>query len=109
LRYDPQFAPSGVNVNFAQALPGGRIQMRTYERGVEGETLSCGTGAMAVACVASRLYSLPSPIQIETRGDPLFPHQIDCSEEGIALCSRAQIVFQGLFQPSLGSSSCLRS
>ncbi len=95
LRYDPQFAPHGVNVNFARLLPEGRIQVRTYERGVEGETLSCGTGAMAVACVASRLYSLPSPIQVETLGSPLFPHQIDCLEEGIAMRSAAEMVYRG--------------
>lgn len=48
-RYDPRFAPRGVNVNFAMILPDGSIRVRTYEKGVEYETLSCGTGIIAAA------------------------------------------------------------
>lgn len=48
VRNDERFE-RGCNVNFAKVLPDGRISLRTYERGVEGETLACGTGAMAVA------------------------------------------------------------
>jgi diaminopimelate epimerase len=52
IRYSPQFAKKGINVNFAEVLDKSTIRMRTYERGVEHETLACGTGATAVAIAA---------------------------------------------------------
>lgn len=52
-RYNERFSKEGVNVNFLR-VEDGRVEMRTYERGVEGETLSCGTGVTAAAIDASR-------------------------------------------------------
>ncbi|MCX7934641.1 MAG: diaminopimelate epimerase, partial [Planctomycetota bacterium] len=66
LRYHARFAPAGTNVNFLQRQ-GERIAVRTYERGVEDETLACGTGAVASAIVAARLWGLASPIAVQTR------------------------------------------
>ncbi|MBP2252293.1 diaminopimelate epimerase [Halarchaeum solikamskense] len=51
--------PEGANVNLAAARAGGGFDQRTYERGVEGETQACGTGAVAIAAVAARLGSIP--------------------------------------------------
>ena len=51
IRHDPLFAPEGTNVNFVQLVPGG-IKVRTFEKGVEGETLACGTGITASAIAA---------------------------------------------------------
>ena len=69
IRHQKRFADlGGVNVNFVEL--GETIAMRTFERGVEAETLSCGTGAVAVA-IASTLHGFKPPIQIETRGGRL--------------------------------------
>jgi diaminopimelate epimerase len=68
IRFHPQFAPEGVNVNFVCPEPsGGGIRIRTYERGVESETLSCGTGAVAGALVAAAQFGMTSPVRVHTR------------------------------------------
>lgn len=59
--------PKGTNVNYAKILSDNTIAVRTYERGVEAETLACGTGAVAVALTAASVHALPSPITIQTR------------------------------------------
>lgn len=71
VRRHEQFAPAGTNVNFAAAPVGNRIVLRTYERGVEDETLACGTGAVAAALVAAVRHGLASPVQVDTRGGRL--------------------------------------
>ncbi len=68
LRYHKAFAPHGTNVNFVSVGPDNAIQVRTYERGVEGETLACGTGSTASALMAARRHGLRSPVRVRTRG-----------------------------------------
>lgn len=67
LRHHPSFQPAGANVDFVAPLGAGRIAMRTWERGVEGETLACGSGAIATA-LAAAADGAPSPIVILTAG-----------------------------------------
>jgi diaminopimelate epimerase len=67
IRSHAAFAPGGVNVNFAKITADGSIMVRTFERGVEGETLACGTGAAATAWVAAHVHGLIYPISIKTR------------------------------------------
>ncbi len=74
LRYHPFFQPKGTNVNFAALQTDGSIRVRTYERGVEGETLACGTGATAVAAIAAKIVRLPSPILLHFPGGTLEVH-----------------------------------
>lgn len=67
IRHDPRFAPAGTNVNFVARLQGAEApwSLRTYERGVEAETLACGTGTIAgaLALVAANLAELPAMIR----------------------------------------------
>ncbi len=62
--------PEGINVNFAK-IEGNAIRIRTYERGVEDETLSCGTGSVAVAAVANKLGFIDSSVEVLTKGGKL--------------------------------------
>ena len=68
IRFHPQFAPAGINADFISKESQGGIAIRTYERGVEGETLACGTGAVAGALVAARKLGLTSPVSVRTAG-----------------------------------------
>jgi len=68
IRFHPHFAPSGANVNFVQVENSSQLSIRTYERGVEDETLACGTGAVASALIAAFKGWVKSPVSIRTRG-----------------------------------------
>jgi diaminopimelate epimerase len=71
IRYSEKFASqNGTNVNFVELLPDNTIYVRTYERGVENETLSCGTGVTASALAAST-YGYRSPVLVKTNGGEL--------------------------------------
>ncbi len=67
IRYHTRFAPAGTNVNFVSILEESRVALRTYERGVEDETLACGTGAVAAAQIAAAKYGAASPITVTPR------------------------------------------
>ncbi len=66
-RYHALFAPDGTNANFVTVIDRHQIKIRTYERGVEDETLACGTGSVAAAVIAAALRKTASPISVETR------------------------------------------
>jgi diaminopimelate epimerase len=68
VRSHKRFTPDGTNVNFVSILDDGVVKIRTYERGVEGETLACGTGAVAGAVVAAHLTGGRSPVTMITHG-----------------------------------------
>lgn len=70
-RHHERFGSGGTNVNFISLLDDGTLRIRTFERGVEAETLACGTGNVAAALVAHALHGLPSPIGLHTEGGPL--------------------------------------
>ena len=67
-RYHRLFAPAGTNANFAQVSGKDGILLRTYERGVEAETMACGTGATAAALAAGAAGLVKSPVRVRTRG-----------------------------------------
>lgn len=64
IRYHRFFHPDGTNVNFIERGEGNTIRVRTYERGVETETLACGTGSIASAIVGARIWKMSSPVTI---------------------------------------------
>jgi diaminopimelate epimerase len=68
IRYHPYFSPSGTNANFVKVENNSQMSIRTYERGVEDETLACGTGAVASALLAGFKGLVRSPVSIKTRG-----------------------------------------
>ncbi|MBW2407966.1 MAG: diaminopimelate epimerase [Deltaproteobacteria bacterium] len=67
IRYHSRFSPAGTNVNFVSRIKDNTITIRTYERGVEDETLACGTGAAASAIVMAHKMKMDSPISVLTR------------------------------------------
>ena len=97
IRYSPIF-PRGTNVNFVQVTPSNELIVRTYERGVEGETLACGTGVVAAALLTSRVNHLALPLCVKVRaGDVLT---VDAGVEGdgyrnVTLTGPAIEVFSG--------------
>lgn len=97
LRLHKAFGTQGVNVNFAQAVKGG-LKVRTYERGVEGETLACGTGITASAIALGMDLGLASPVKVEARSGDFFKVWYSPSGEGasdIRVQGPARIVFKG--------------
>jgi diaminopimelate epimerase len=101
VRNSPAFAPGGTNVNFVELLPSNTLFVRTYERGVEDETLSCGTGVTAAA-LASYASGYSSPVNIKSPGGELAV-EFKVSQSGsheiafhdIFLVGPAKMVFQG--------------
>lgn len=97
IRYSDAFAPGGTNVNFVQRTKKGLI-VRTYERGVEDETLSCGTGVTAAALACADQTNEQQYTAIFTRGGELgvsFKRTGEQSFDNIWLCGPAQQVFTG--------------
>lgn len=97
IRYSDTFKDKGINVNFVELLPGNTIFVRTYERGVENETLSCGTGVTAAALAAST-QGYTSPVTIKTLGGRLsveFKSTASGMFEDIFLIGPAEQVFSG--------------
>ena len=68
IRRHAQFQPRGTNVNFVQVLGPGHIRVRTFERGVEGETLACGTGVTASALIVAGVHHFVSPVKVQVQG-----------------------------------------
>ncbi len=94
LRRHPAGGPAGANVNWvgAGAAPGAPHPLRTFERGVEGETLACGTGASATAFVLCRLGLAASPVALRTRGGDLLTITVDEDTDGPRLQLRGPAV-----------------
>ena len=99
IRYHSAFAPSGTNVNFVEIGRGNRIHVRTYERGVEGETLACGTGVVAASILSNLRRGLRSPIMVTTRGGDHLRvgfSMVNGQARKVTLQGPARIVYTGV-------------
>ncbi|RLA89868.1 MAG: diaminopimelate epimerase [Deltaproteobacteria bacterium] len=98
IRYHSLFQPTGTNVNFFERRGPQEIALRTYERGVEDETLACGTGAVAAALIAAYLEDLSSPVIVRPWSGETLKVFFDRQDHGFAAVSlegEALVVYQG--------------
>jgi len=98
IRYHEMFSPKGANVNFIEKRGADKIAVRTYERGVEDETLACGTGVVASALVFAVTENVKGPITVIARGgDELRVgfDRIDKQFRSVTLTGPAEFVFEG--------------
>lgn len=100
LRFDPALAPDGANINFISKDEDGRWRMRTYERGIEGETLACGTGTVGAGCAIQEwgLGSLPRDVQ--SRSGRMIGVRATKAQNGryddVWLIGEGRMVFRGV-------------
>ena len=102
IRYSETYSPAGVNANFVQLQNDNTVAVRTYERGVEDETYSCGTGVTAAALAAS-LHGYTSPVQIKVKGGELsvafkaenHAGSLPVTFHDVFLIGPAKMVFEG--------------
>ncbi|MBU0944172.1 MAG: diaminopimelate epimerase [Proteobacteria bacterium] len=99
IRFHELFQPAGANANFVQALADGTIRVRTYERGVEDETMACGTGAVASAIFAGIEGIATSPVKVLTSGGDQLTIIFELKEgpvaENVYLHGPARIIYEG--------------
>jgi diaminopimelate epimerase len=101
LRSDPAIGPAGANVNFLAPAAGeaNRWSLRTYERGVEGETLACGTGAVAAAAILAQAGRAKLPLEIQTQGGRILHIAATVSDgwaRDVWLRGEGRLVFTGI-------------
>lgn len=105
IRFHPHFQPSGTNVDFVEKVSENSIKIRTYERGVEDETLSCGTGAVAASLICYGLNMVNSPVKVYTKSSEIL--EVSFIEERgkfreVFLKGKARFLYQGkLFEEAL--------
>jgi diaminopimelate epimerase len=100
IRYDSLFKPAGTNVNFAEVRLD-RVFVRTYERGVEDETLACGTGSVASALIAAKVFGLSSPVEVEVRSGERLKVYFDSEFKNVFLEGGTVYVYDGVLRREL--------
>jgi diaminopimelate epimerase len=98
IREHSAFVPEGTNADFVRVTDGSTIELRTYERGVEDETLACGTGATAAALVEAARGRVRPPVSVRTRGGQTLTVDFFMSDMGfcdVTLTGEARIVYRG--------------
>jgi diaminopimelate epimerase len=105
IRYHEMFSPKGANVNFIEKRGADEIAVRTYERGVEDETLACGTGVVASALVFAVTENVNGPITVIARGgDELHVgfDRLGDKFRNVTLTGPAEFVFEGTVEVDIG-------
>jgi diaminopimelate epimerase len=96
------FAPDGTNVNFAAVQGANSLEVRTYERGVEDETMACGTGSVASAIILSLKGLVKGPVDVATRGGEILRVYHDVMDDGtithVFLEGDTVVVYTGVLQ-----------
>ena len=98
IRLHEAFKPAGTNVNFLCPKEEGRVAVRTYERGVEDETLACGTGAIAGAVVFAHKFKKFSPVNVLTRSGgylTIYFQEQDGQFYNVYLEGDARVIYKG--------------
>lgn len=98
IRHHGEFAPEGTNADFVKIAGKNSISIRTYERGVEDETLACGTGAVASAIIAAEAEDMTSPITVQTKGGErvkVYFEMIEGNFKNVYLEGKATLVYEG--------------
>lgn len=98
VRHHPAFAPAGTNLNVVSVRDRATVRMRTYERGVESETLACGTGAIACAVIATALGLMSPPIDVVTSGGGILSVAFGwdgVSARNVKLGGEARVIIRG--------------
>jgi diaminopimelate epimerase len=101
VRYHRDFAPAGTNVNFTEVSPDGELSVRTYERGVEAETLACGTGAAACGLIAAKNGWVKLPVNIRVASGDVLVVDGKLTGDGarnVTLTGPTAHVFQGTIE-----------
>lgn len=99
MRGHGEFAPEGANADFVQVGGKNSIRVRTYERGVEDETLACGTGSVASAIISAEREGMASPVTVETRsGEKLkvYFSKVEGNFKDVYLEGNAKLVYEGV-------------
>ncbi|MDX2497832.1 MAG: diaminopimelate epimerase [Desulfobacterales bacterium] len=97
IRFHDMFAPAGTNVNFICPIKDDTIGVRTYERGVEDETLACGTGSVAGALIMARKMKIDAPIHVLTRSGvnlKIYYKEKDATYQDIYLEGDARVIYR---------------
>jgi diaminopimelate epimerase len=100
LRYHKYFAPGGTNADFVEALNRNSLRIRTYERGVEDETLACGTGSVAAALIFALKGNIRDSVNVYTRSSEVLKVYFERSGrnfKNVWLEGKARIVYQGAY------------
>ena len=98
MRYAEAFQPAGTNANFVTVTSLHSLSVRTYERGVEDETLACGTGSVAAALIAAEKNLVTSPVNVIVRSGEILRIHFRKTESGfdqIYLEGKANVVYEG--------------